>query len=200
VTKDAFEFERLARAGAGVSRRRALGVVALAIAGGFAVPAIGRNGPAGAQTAPPAGSPVADASGESGVGTAEPTVPAVAPTPAVPAVPAGYCTQFVLAGGPTPADPIHVDDDLVVFVNDLPIFQDRDGGANVLPPVVFQASPGDKLTIVARDVQACGRKIGPLWLHCAQGGEPRFLTAGEDTGCNPERELPRTFYRESWEL
>jgi hypothetical protein len=186
---DAFDIERLTRACAGVSRRRAFGLALLAIAGGFAVPAARRGAPAGAQSATPVSSPAV-----------EPTPIPTEPPPPPPSVPTGFCTQFVLSGGPTPADPIHIDDDLIVFVNDLPIFQDRDGAAGVLAPVAFQASPGDELTIVGRDVQPCGRKIGPLWLHCAQGGEPRFLTAGEDTGCNPERDLPHNFYRESWEL
>jgi hypothetical protein len=194
-TMDAYTIDRLARRCAGLSRRRALGLFALAIAGGVAVPVARRGGPVGAQPATPVSSPAVDPPVEP---TPQPTEPP--PPPTVPSVPSGYCTQFVLAGGPTPADPIHVDDDLIVFINDLPIFQDRDGAAGVLAPVVFQASPGDELTVVGRDVQPCGRKIGPLWLHCAQGGEPRFLTAGEDTGCNPDRELPRNFYRESWEI
>jgi hypothetical protein len=192
---DAFNIEQLARACAGVSRRRAIGLVGLTLLTGLVPAAVRRGAAAGAQSATPVGTPAGEPAGEPAPIATQPP-----PPPTAASVPEGYCTQFVLSGGPTPADPIHVDDDLVVFVNDLPIFQDRDGGANVLPPIAFQASPGDRLTIAARDVQPCGRKVGALWLHCAQGGEPRFLTAGEDTGCNPDRELPHTFFRESWDL
>ena len=130
---------------------------------------------------------------------APPGTPVAEPTPAAPAAPA-TCTHFVLSGGPTPDDPIHVDDDLTVSVNDAAVFVDRNGVPDVLAPVHFQAAPGDRLTVVARDAAACGRKIGALWLHCADGGEGRLLTEGRDRGCDPERPVPEAFYEESWRI
>jgi len=109
------------------------------------------------------------------------------------------CEQWLLAGGPSPFDPIHVDDDLAVLLNDQTIFEDADNLTNILAPLPFGAKNGDQLTVVARDVGSC-RKIGALWLHCAAGGEPRFLTAGFDDGCDPERVAPENFYRESWRI
>lgn len=130
--------------------------------------------------------------------------PAATPVPPVDATAApsddGACTQFILAGGPSPSDPIQVDDDLTVYLNDTPIFQDSDGVTNIMPPFPFQAGEGDQLTVAARDAQACGRKIGALWLHCADGGDPRFLTGGQDDGCDPDRPVPENFYRESWRI
>lgn len=109
------------------------------------------------------------------------------------------CEQWILSGGVSPADPIHVDDDLTVLLNDQVIFGDADGSTNIFAPIPFGAKNGDQLTAVARDQGSC-RKIGALWLHCAAGGEARFLTAGFDDGCDPDRAAPENFYREAWRI
>lgn len=167
-------FDRMTWAiGQAVSRRRMLGVVAAAVAAGFMSGAGRRSATLGAQEGVPAATPV---------------------------VGSGLCMQYIISGGPLPTDAIHVDDDLTVLLNDHVIFQDSDGLPGVMPPILFQAENGDQLTVVARDEAACGRKIGSLWLHCATGGTPRFLTAGQDDGCVEERAVPQNFYRESWRV
>ena len=177
---DAPVFDTVTRAYARASRRHAIKLLAASLAGGLAVAAGRRNASLVAQDDMPAATPV----------------PQPPPAPASSAT----CTHYVLSGGPTPADPIHVDDDLSILLNDAPIFTDRDGQPNVLAPVHFQATSGDQLTVVARDAAACGRKIEALWLHCADGGEPRFLTGGQNLGCDLDRPVPENFYRESWRI
>ena len=178
---DASPFDGLVRHLADVaSRRRALVTLAATLLGSAALASGQRRGTAVAQDGGPLATPVS-----------EPPAPAAAPGP---------CTQFVLSGGPSPGDPIHVDDDLTVSLNGEPIFVDRDGTLNVFAPLHFQAMPGDQLTVVARDAATCGRKIGALWLHCATGGEARFLTGGQDLGCDPDRNVPENFFRESWQI
>jgi hypothetical protein len=182
---DAPKLANVAPVSASASRRRVVKLLVAGLAGGMVLTAGRRGATLVAQEAIPAGSPVPQ--------------PPSAPAPAPAAVPS-TCTNYVLSGGPSPGDPIHVDDDLTVLVNDAPIFVDRDGELNVFAPIHFQATPGDQLTVVARDAATCGRKIGALWLHCADGGEPRFLTGGQDLGCNPDRLVPENFYRESWRI
>lgn len=175
-------FDRLARAlGMAVSRRRALGLVGAAVGGGLLAGA-GRGG--------------SGLLAQESVSIATPV-----PVPTAPVeVPMNQCTDFVLSGGPSVDDPIAVDDDLTVYLNDHEIFQDHDGTISILPPIPFQADNGDRLTVVARDVAACGRSIGPLWLHCADGAGSRFLTGGTDDGCIEDSPVPANFYRESWRI
>ena len=172
---NALGFDHLARQCGGVSRRRALGLLGGALAGGL-IAATGRQG--------------------SGL-RAQESVPVGSPVPVPPAPPAA-CSYYILSGGPDVAAPLHVDDDLVVFINGVPIFEEHDNVPNIMPPIAFQAVPGDILTVVARDAVACGRKISALWLHCADGGDPRFLSGGRDDGCDPERPVHENFFRERW--
>lgn len=178
----------LSRALAGrACRRRTLALVGAAVAAGLGAPLLRRGSPAGGQEAAPA-TPVvaADTGAEGPVAEAE-------------AYDLRTCEQWLLAGGPAPSDPIEVDDDLTVYLNDRPIFEDADGTTNIFSPLPFGASNGDQLTVVARDQGSC-RKISALWLHCTTGGEPRFLTGGFDDGCDPDRAAPENFYRESWRI
>ena len=198
---NASTFDDLTQACAVASRRRALKLAVAALVGGLAAGAAGRGGTLVAQEEGAVGTPVAVApAGEAPVEEAPPAEEPVAEAPPEAPPEPGVCTRFVLAGGPAPGDPIHVDDDLTVLLNGAPILADGDGGTNILPPFPFQAQAGDQLTIAARDVTACGRKIGALWLHCADGGEPRFLTGGQDDGCDEDRRVPDVFYRESWHI
>ena len=152
---DTRTFDALARATAGLSRRRALGLLAAALAGALAAPR------------------------------------------RVAALPTG-CFYYVLSGGPALNDPIEIDDDLTVSLNGTPLLEDVDGVTNILEPIVFQAAPGDELTVTARDAQGPCRKIGALWLHCAIGGDPVRLTTGQDDGCDPARPVPDVFFTQTW--
>ena len=175
---NASAFDDLAQACAAASRRRALKLAAATLFGGLAAAAARRGSTLVAQEGAPAATPVAE-------------------VPLDPAVDSGACTEFLLSGGSSPGDPIQVDDDLTVYLNDNVIFHDGDGSTNVMPPLPFQAVAGDQLTVVARDATACGRKIGALWLHCSGGGEARFLTGGVDDGCDEGRPAPENFFREA---
>lgn len=220
---DARSFDNWTRSLPTVSRRRALTLLGAALVGGLAAPFARGGDPLVAQeperepAATPAGEvtvspevefPIAPALAEPGVAEpgvagdggssapeAEPPVASLEPTPEP-----DTCTGFVLAGGPDATDPIHVDDDFLLLLNETPIFVDEDGGTNVLAPIAFQAAAGDRLTVVARDATACGRQLGALWLHCAAGGEPRFLTAGLLLGCDETAQVPQNFYRDSWRI
>jgi len=185
-------FDELARSTAGRgSRRRLLALFGAAAAGGLALPLTRQANPARSQDVSAPATPVVDDSGAGGSGEE--------PVAVDPDFNIRRCDQWILSGGPSPSDPIHIDDELTVLLNEDPIFEDRDGTANVLPALPFGAQHGDQLTVVARDLGSC-RKIGPLWLHCAQGGEARFLSGGFDQGCDPERPAPDNFYRESWRI
>jgi hypothetical protein len=188
-------FDELARSlGRPAPRRRLLALLGASAAGGLAVSTLRSGLPVAGQELAPASpaTPVVDDAG------ALDGVSAGAEGP-VDAVDLQVCEQWLLAGGPVSTDPIHVDDDLTVYVNDHAIFEDADGLTNIFAPIPFGAKNGDQLTVAARDLGSC-RKISALWLHCAAGGEPRFLTAGFDDGCDPERGAPENFYRESWRI
>ncbi len=185
---DPVTFDAIVRSLAGrTTRRRSLSLVAVAAAAGFGGPLLRRGRPAGGQEVPPA-TPVIDTA----VGAD------AAPADAEP-YDVRRCEQWLLSGGPSPDDPIQVDDDLTLYLNDQTIFEDADGTTNIFAPFPFGARDGDQLTVVARDQGSC-RKIGALWLHCVEGGEPRFLTGGRDDGCDPDRAAPENFYRESWRI
>lgn len=93
------------------------------------------------------------------------------------------CRSFVLSGGPSPDEPIEVDDSLFVFVNRDRVFGKRANRAGAVAPVAFKAKRGDKLKIVARDEEAPCQQLDPLFLHCATGGEPRQLSEGIAQTC-----------------
>lgn len=221
---DARRFDDRTRPLPAVSRRRALTLLGGALSGGLAGSLRRRREPLVAQEPEPGSEPsgpsepAATPGGEAALSPEVEAPPLPAPgvvervagdagstapeadlpvNPAAPTPEPGTCTGFVLAGGPDATEPIHVDDDLLLL-NDAPIFVDEDGGTNVLAPIPFQAAAGDRLTVVARDTAACGRQIGALWLHCADGGEPRFLSAGQNLGCDEAAQVPENFYRDSW--
>lgn len=182
---DTDTFDRLARrlAAAG-SRRRFVGLAAALVV------AAGRAGAAAAQEATPAARP----------GVAAGTTPIQAlPEMVGPFDGLGACDRYLLAGGPFPTDPVHIDDDLGVFVNDAPVFEDDDDTVNVMAPIPFLANPGDTLTVVARDEGVC-RKIGALWLHCPSTGKTKFLFGGRDDGCDPARPAPEVFFTQTWTI
>ena len=180
---DAETFDRVVRRFAAVgSRRRLVGAAVAGLAAGGLV-AAWRRGPS-----------VLAQDGEAGATPVVPLPEMVGPLDVM-----SPCTDFILAGGPYPTDPLQVDDDLAVFLNDAPIFVDEDGSTNILAPIAFQATQGDLLTVVARDLASC-RKIGPLWLHCVTTNEARFLSAGVDDGCVPDRPVPADFFQESWAI
>jgi hypothetical protein len=168
---NASTFDALARGAAGLSRRRALGLLAAALAGAAGLTAPSRR--AATQTA--------------------------ATPPSLPTIPFG-CPYYVLSGGPRLTDPFEIDDDLTVTLNDTPLLADVDGVTNILDSIAFQAAPGDRLTITATDVQGPCRKVGAIWLHCALGDNTRRLTPGQDDGCDPARAVPAVFFAETWRI
>lgn len=175
------------------SRRGVLGSLGALSIGGVALPALRRGMTVRGQEVLP-GTPIAvDSGGAATDGIVD--EPAADQSP----YDVRLCEQWILSGGVSPVDPIHIDDDLTLYLNDHAIFEDADGLTNIFDPIPFGAKNGDQLTAVARDQGSC-RKIGALWLHCAFGGEPRFLTGGIDDGCDPVRAAPANFYRESWRI
>lgn len=170
-------------------RRRALSIFGAAVAAGLGAPLLRRGIPADGQETIAATPVIAT---DTDAGTVDPPTEAGLDD-------LRTCEQWLLTGGPSLDTPIEVDDDLTVYLNDHPIFEDADGTTNIFSQLPFGARNGDQLTVVARDQGSC-RKIGALWLHCVTGGEPRFLTGGLDDGCDPDRAAPENFYRESWRI
>jgi hypothetical protein len=101
--------------------------------------------------------------------------------------------DVVLSGGPSPTDPLDVDDDLAIVLSKVEaagrlrvrqaLLEDADQRASSLAPIPFQARNGDELTIVAEDAGGC-RALGPLYLHRPYDGAVQVVTpAGVHSDC-----------------
>ena len=73
--------------------------------------------------------------------------------------------EYVVSGGPTPYHYFHVDDDVTISLNGVPVFVDSDGAQDHHAPVSFFAVPGDELRVTATDQQWCTLAIVGLQLH-----------------------------------
>ena len=91
--------------------------------------------------------------------------------------------ELVLSGGPSPTDPLSVDDDMYVYLNGNPILVNNDDFATELDPVSFTARDGDQLRIVAEnDVDPC-LSMSPLYLHSTSDGTSYQLSEGVEEDC-----------------
>ncbi|MDQ3779845.1 MAG: hypothetical protein M3354_04755 [Chloroflexota bacterium] len=89
------------------------------------------------------------------------------------------CRRWALSGGPEADDLIVVDDQIYVYVNGEKIYGRRGDRAGQYPPILFRANRGDRLRIIAKDVEEAFYELGPLHLHCVRGrAESRRLTRG----------------------
>jgi hypothetical protein len=95
---------------------------------------------------------------------------------------------FVLSGGPSPTDPLGVDDDLNVHLNGTSIREDSTPGeANGNnPPVEFVAKNGDELRIEAVNAAAPCHQRSPLYLHRVSDGAVQVIDQNEIRSCNNE--------------
>jgi len=73
--------------------------------------------------------------------------------------------EYVVSGGPTPYHYFHVDDDVTISINGVPVFVDTDGSQDHHAPAPFFAAPGDELRVTATDAQWCTKAIVALHLH-----------------------------------
>jgi hypothetical protein len=114
--------------------------------------------------------------------------------------------DLVLSGGPSPADPLGVDDDLSIVLSKVEgpsgrlrvrqsLLDDADQRASLLDPVAFQARNGDDLVIVAGDAGGCSA-LSPLYLHRPYDGAVQVVSpAGVRSGCTDQP--PGEFFRET---
>ena len=94
-----------------------------------------------------------------------------------PEKPASGYQVYTLSGSEDPKAPIAADDDVTVRLNDEMVFADNDGwkcpddrgGKWKGAPIVFQAKPEDKITIILYDLIGDDWGIGPVYLHRADG-------------------------------
>ena len=100
---------------------------------------------------------------------------------------ASTCRAWVLSGGPSPATPRSVDDDLCVRLNGAAIVNDANHAAGDIPAVPFTALTGDALAVTAADVNPACRGVSPLWRNSKTNGAKRQLSAGQHDGCAPGR-------------
>ena len=84
---------------------------------------------------------------------------------------------LTLSGGPSPSQPIGVDDDLEVRLNETTIFNDTNLESNQHPPIGFTANAGDQLRVIVRNNLGFGPGSGrdALYLHCNATGEYHAL-------------------------
>ncbi len=75
--------------------------------------------------------------------------------------------EYTISGGATPYHYFHVDDDVTITVNGVPVFVDADGAQDHHAPTTFFAAPGDVLGVTATDQQWCTKALVPLYLHIA---------------------------------
>ena len=109
------------------------------------------------------------------------------------------CGTLVHTGGPSITTGILVDDAVTVLLNGTPIFVENVGGASVVPPISFAAKGGDRLRVIATDLQAYAYHIDPLWLFCAETGKGYALDpVGYDLCC--DLPLGGVFYDKTFNL
>ena len=112
------------------------------------------------------------------------------------------CSQWILSGSPDSSSPIprfFVDDDVTVFVNGQIVFQDEDEGSGSVGPLLFEARRGDRLRIVAVDIDTDCYELSPLYLRCACGGPPRKLSDGVPEVCD-NQEPAGEFFNETFTI
>jgi hypothetical protein len=90
----------------------------------------------------------------------------------------GTCADAILSGGPSPSEPVCVDDDIQVYLNGAPIFIDDDHFAQCWPPIsVGLVNNGDQLRVAAIDSFGVCHGLSPLYLHCPSTGDSQTLDA-----------------------
>ncbi len=109
------------------------------------------------------------------------------------------CRKFVLSGGPATTEAIEVDDNLSVYVNGKKVFGHRHDRAGAISPITFRGRTGDKLRLVARDVETPCYQLDPLYLTCASGGDARRLTRGVEQTCGRTRPAG-VFFDETYKI
>ncbi|HNH47459.1 MAG TPA: choice-of-anchor D domain-containing protein [Myxococcota bacterium] len=77
--------------------------------------------------------------------------------------------RYTITGGNSIFDYFSVDDDLTIYLNGTPIYEDSDRTSSTLAPVEFEARVGDQLRLVATDVNACQMAMDALVLHWGTG-------------------------------
>lgn len=98
------------------------------------------------------------------------------------------CRKWAISGGSDPDDPIGVDDQIYVYRSGEKIYGRRGDRAGFYSPITFRADRGDKLRIIARDVELPCYQLNQLHLHCIRGrGESRRLTSGVPQACGNTR-------------
>ena len=94
------------------------------------------------------------------------------------------CRRWALSGGPEADDLIEVDDQIYVYLNGDKKYGDKDDTAGPVAPVRFRANRGDRLRIIAKDVEAPCYQLKRLYIHCVRGrGQSRRLTSGVAEDC-----------------
>ena len=94
------------------------------------------------------------------------------------------CRRWALSGGPEADDRIVVDDQVYVYVNGEKIYGRKVDRAGSYPPILSRANRGDRLRIIANDIEKNCYQLDGLQIHCIRGrGESRRLTAGVAKTC-----------------
>ncbi|MEP0545293.1 MAG: Ig-like domain-containing protein [Rhodothermales bacterium] len=91
---------------------------------------------------------------------------------------------YVLTG-PEPGAQMGVDDDIEIYVGQVPVFIDNNGFAGLFGPLAFEAQPGDSLRVVAIDRGIC-QGLTPFYLTVVATGEQVALDSvgvNYQTGC-----------------
>ncbi len=110
------------------------------------------------------------------------------------------CRKWAISGGSDPDDFIAVDDQIYVYRSGEKIYGRRRDRAGFFPPITFKADKGDKLRIIANDVELPCYQLDELYLHCIRGrGESRRLTRGVAQVCGHERPK-REFFNEVYTI
>jgi len=99
-------------------------------------------------------------------------------------IPVGGVTfTYTLSGGLSSSRYLVVDDDITIYVNGRAVFVDNDKTCTDCfwanyhgKPIVFQASPGDTIRIVATNPGGGYIELSPLYLHAS--GQSMKLTNG----------------------
>ena len=77
----------------------------------------------------------------------------------------GQTFEYTISGGDSAYHYFMIDDDITLYLNDVPFFVDTDGNQNLHPPVAVTAAVGDVLRIEAVDHVACTKALDGLYLH-----------------------------------
>ncbi len=113
---------------------------------------------------------------------------------------------FVLSGGETPWDFWHVDDDVTVYINGMPVMVDDDDHENSHAPLEFTAQPGDGVRVVAEDQKWCTKALDALWLHAESGAMQALNEELSVSACEEHPDFdpeyigpwPNDFFDQEW--